>query len=219
MIFGVTREHKGNCVGRGEHFSSRGQSVTSTGFYSPLFSCRQRQERNTSGHFREQWAFPNPLSQQITSVCHSQGPAPPCLMRAVVLSLHHAEQKGKAKKCGCCPRCVWFCSSLCCGASSASLLFPLKYTYPKTYDSRETSFTAVHGCFGVHVDTPRLPKGQIPSAYVHEATSASSRLMLAGIPVAVSPSLLSLHEEFQLQDTVGSRFTCGHWTLIPGCWC
>lgn len=106
MIFGVTREHKGNCVGRGEHFSSRGQSVTSTGFYSPLFSCRQRQERNTSGHFREQWAFPNPLSQQITSVCHSQGPAPPCLMRAVVLSLDHAEQKEKAKKCGCCPRCV-----------------------------------------------------------------------------------------------------------------
>lgn len=165
------------------------------------------------------WAFqravgiPKPSFSANTLACHSQGPAPPCLTKAIVLSLGHAEQK--AKKRGCCPRCVWFYSSLLQSKLSLFLLFPLKYTFLKSYDSRETEFGDVHRCFGMHVDTPRLPQGQIPSAYVHEATSASSQFVLT---VAVSPSLLSL-QEFQLQDTIGSSFTCSHWTLIPGCWC
>lgn len=149
--------------------------------------------------------------------CHSQGPAAPCLTKAILLSLGHAEQKAKKPKSLGVAQGV--CDSIlhCCRVSLASFCSFLSSTHSSgPIDSRETEFRDVRRCFGMHIDTPRLPQGQIPSAYVHEATSASSQFVLT---VAVSPGLLSLPEEFQLQDTIGSSFTCSHWTLTPGCWC
>jgi len=183
---------------------------------SPLSAKRREADLGIS---ESSGRFPGPPAQQITLACLSPGPAPPCSVGAIVLPLDHAEQKRESQK-------VWvllevhvilFFTLLRSELSLLLRLFSLKYTFPKSYDSRETQFPDVHRCFGMHVDSPGLPKAQTPPASLHKAASASSHLALGGTPVAVSQSLLSLQEDFQLRDTAGSGLARSRWTLIPGC--